>query len=303
MTPAARSAKATMSRLAQQAWDRLPDGGKRAAKTAWSGWARVTAGSRMLPSFLIIGTQRGGTTSLYKYLVQHPSVGHALTKELRFFDLDYDRGMDWYRSRFPSQRHRQQMRRRGIDLIVGEASPDYLFYPHSPGRVAADLPDVKLIVLLRNPVDRAFSHYWHQQRRGHEPLSFAEAIEHEPERTAGALERLEADEHATSYEFHHHSYLARGRYAEQLERWFRWFPRDRFLIERSEDLFEDPPAVFDRVLRFLDLPEFALPRYETFNKFAESQMDPGLRARLVEHFLPHNRRLEELLGTGFGWDT
>ncbi len=291
-----------MSSIAERTWDRLPESGKRAAKAAWSGWARLTARSRMLPDFLIIGTQRGGTTSLYKYLVRHPAVGHALTKELRFFDLHYDRGLDWYRSRFPSERHRARAAERGVDLIVGEASPDYLFYPASPARVAADLPDVRLIVLLRDPVERAFSHYWHQRRRGFEDLSFEEAVRREPERLASAGGGRADAAGQGGFELHHHSYLARGRYAEQLERWFAHHPRDRFLIERSEDFFEDPGTVFARVLRFLDLPPFEPGAYETFNKFADDRLDPGLRAELAEGFRDGNRRLADLLGRDFGWD-
>jgi hypothetical protein len=290
--------------VTERAWKTLPDPAKNAAKAVWSGYARLTNRGRMLPGFLIIGTQRGGTTSLYKYLMQHPNLAHALTKELRFFDVNYHRGLGWYRSRFPSRRYRDMVRhRRGIDLIVGEASPDYLFYPHAPARVARDLPDVKLIVLLRNPVDRAFSHYWHQFKRGHETLSFAEAVEAEPRRLEGELERIVADPGYSSYEWHHHSYVTRGRYQGQLARWMDLFPRDRFLIERSEDFFQDPKGVFGRVLEFLELPHHDLTDYETFNAFSSGRMDPDLRARLVEDLRPDNRRLYEELGQDFGWDT
>jgi hypothetical protein len=289
--------------VTERAWLTLPDPAKNAAKAVWSGYARLTNRGRILPDFLIIGTQRGGTTSLYKYLVQHPHLAHALTKELRFFDLNYHRGLPWYRSRFPSRRYRETVRRRrGIELMVGEASPDYMFHPHVPGRVARALPDVKLIVLLRNPVDRAFSHYWHQFKRGHETLGFAGAVEAETGRLAGELERITADPSYMSYEWHHHSYKARGQYQDQLAAWLELFPRDRFLIERSEDFFQDPPSVFRRVLQFLGLPDHDLTEYETFNAFSSGEMDPALRAQLVEHFRPHNRRLYDYLGRDFGWD-
>src|SRR5439155_7010676 len=144
------------------------------------------------------------------------------------FDLNYHRGIDWYRSRFPTEGYRRRVRRRrGVGQVVGEASPDYLFHPHVPARVASALPAVKLIVLLRNPVDRAFSHYWHQAKRGFEDLSFQEAVAQEPSRLNGELERVISDERYVSFERHHHSYLARGRYAEQLEVWFDLFPRQQ----------------------------------------------------------------------------
>jgi Sulfotransferase domain len=297
-----RGARGAVKSRARVAWERLPQPVRDAAKTVWGGYAHLTRRGRVLPDFLIIGTQRGGTTSLYKYLVRHPSLAHALTKELRFFDLHYDRGIDWYRSRFPSRRHREQARRRGTNLVVGEASPDYMFHPHVPSRVAGLLPDVKLIVLLRNPVDRAYSHYWHQAKRGHEALSFEEAIDREEERLAGELDRVLADEHYVSYERHHHSYMTRGLYADQLAGWFKHFTLDQFLIERSEDFFADPARTFARVLDFLCLPSFEVADFEVFNAFAEGEMDASVRARLVEHFRPHNARLHGLLDRDFEWD-
>jgi hypothetical protein len=288
--------------ITERAWRTLPAPAKNAAKAVWSGYAWLTSRGRMLPDFLIIGTQRGGTTSLYKYLVQHPNLSHALTKEIRFFDLNYQRGLPWYRSRFPSRRRREASRQRGgSGLVVGEASPDYLFHPLAPARVAHDLPEAKLIVLLRNPIDRAFSHYWHQFKRGHEVLTFEQAVAAEPDRLAGELDKVLADPTYVSYERHHHSYLARGIYVDQLAAWMELLPRDRFLIERSEDLFQDPPAVFKRVLEFLGLPDHHLTEYETFNAFSSGEMDPALRARLGEYFRPHNERLEGFLGREFGW--
>jgi hypothetical protein len=289
--------------VTQRAWRTLPDPAKNAAKAMWSGYAWLTNRARLLPDFLIIGTQRGGTTSLYKYLVQHPNLAHALTKEIRFFDLNYHRGMAWYRSRFPSRRYREGVRRRrGLDLVVGEASPDYLFHPHAPARVARDLPEVKLIVLLRDPVDRAYSHYWHQFKRGHEQLSFGEAVAAEPRRLAGELEKTLADPSYVSYERHHHSYVARGVYADQVASWMEVIPRHRFLVERSEDFFQEPRLVYRRVLEFLELPDHDLSDYETFNAFSSGEMDPAVRDELVEYFRPHNRRLYEYLDQDFGWD-
>jgi hypothetical protein len=292
-----------MNRAARVVWERLPPRAKDGAKKAWAGYARLTSRGRLLPDYLIVGTQRGGTTSLYKYLTQHPALSHALTKELRFFDLNYDRGMAWYRSRFPSRRYKEFVKRtRGIDLVVGEGSPDYMFHPLAPVRIARDLPSAKLIVFLRNPVDRAWSHYWHQRSRGHEPLSFEEAIEREPDRLAGEVEKMLADERYVSYERHHHSYLARGVYVDQLIAWMDLFPSEQFLIERSEDFFDDPGLVFKRVLSFLRLPDHDLDHYDTFNAFSSGEMSPAIRQRLVAYFRPHNQRLNEFLGRDFGWD-
>jgi hypothetical protein len=284
-------------------WRRVPPPAKDAARRAWSGWARLTSSGRLLPDYLMIGTQRGGTTSLYKYLVRHPAHAHALTKEVRFFDLQYARGLAWYRSCFPSAAYRAYLKRtKGLHLVVGEASPDYLFHPSVPDRVALHLPEARFVLLLRDPTERAYSHYWHQVSRGHETLTFEDAIEREPSRLDGELRRLQDDPSATSYEYHHHSYLARGRYAEQLERWFRRFGRERFLIELSEDFFTEPDAVAQRVQSFLGLAPRDLGPYEVFNRFRSGSMDPTTGDRLRAYFAPWNARLAELLGRDPGWD-
>ncbi len=289
--------------VADRVWEGLPRWAKDGAKKTWAGYALITSRSRLLPDYIIIGTQRAGTTSLYKYLVKHPAVAHALTKELRFFDLFYDKGIGWYRSRFPSARYRSRVERtKGHRLLVGESSPDYMFHPHAPRRMAELLPDVKLILLLRNPVDRAFSHYWHQAKRGFETLSFEEAIEQEPERLRGELDRMLGDERYVSFERHHHSYLERGIYVDQLRRWTDRYPQDRFLIERSEDFFADPSVVLRRVQEFLELPHWDLAEYEKFNAFTSGSMSTTLRKDLLAYFRPHNERLYEFLGRDLRWD-
>ena len=289
--------------LAPRVWGRMPQPARDAAKRLWDPWARLTSSSRLLPDYVIVGAQRGGTTSLYRYLTAHPNVGHALTKELRFFDAHWDRGPDWYRSRFPSiARATRVSRGTGGPYVVGEASPDYLMCPHAPERMAGLLPDVRLIAMLRNPVDRAYSHYRHQVYQGHERLSFEEAIEAEPERLAGELERMLRDPGYVSFAWYHRSYVRRGQYADQLEPWFSRFEEDRWLIVRSEDFYQDPAEVYRRTLEFLGLPPWRPPRFETFNRMGSGWLDPATRARLVEHFRPHNARLAELLGYDLGWD-
>jgi hypothetical protein len=267
----------------------------------------ITSPIRLLPDFLIIGTQRGGTTSLYRYLKTHPCVGATSNKDIHFFDRRFNKGLIWYRGHFPtrlgkyySQRVRQQ------PFVTGEASPSYLFHPHAPGRVAQLLPGARLIVLLRNPVDRAYSQYFHAIELGHESLSFEEAIEGEEERTARERERILADERYYSHAYKHRSYLTRGIYVEQLRAWMELFGREQFLILKSEDFYADPAGTLRQVLAFLQLPEtepvLNKREYEQFNTNTySSKMDPALRQRLIEYFRPHNARLYDYLGVDFGW--
>src|SRR5690348_6863383 len=142
----------------------------------------VTSPIRLLPDFLVIGTQRGGTTSLYHYLQAHESIAPSSIKEIHFFDRKYARGLAWYRGHFPTGAEKwyaQRLRRQAF--VTGEASPVYLFHPHVPARVKQALPAVKLIVLLRNPVDRAYSQYYHAVELGLETRPFEEAIGDEVE--------------------------------------------------------------------------------------------------------------------------
>jgi Sulfotransferase domain len=276
---------------------------RRAARWSAQAYARPTAGLRLLPSYLIIGAQRAGTTSLHRYLVQHPGVRTMLrTKGVHFFDTGYGRGMSWYASRFPTRLYAWYVaRRHGVDLITGEASPYYLFHPHVPARVAEHLPGVKLITLLRDPVQRAYSHYQHEVARGFETLPFEEAIEAEPARLAGETERMEADPLYNSFEHQHHSYLARGRYHEQLDRWLARFPREQLLVLSSERFFAEPERTFRRVLAFLDLPPLTPDAFERHNAYDYREMGAEVRARLVDHYREPNRRLYEALGEDLGW--
>lgn len=276
----------------------------------------LTARLRTLPDFLIIGAQRCGTTSLYRYLIGHPCVAPAFRKEVHFFEKNFVKGVDWYREHFPSLFFRQYVRTvRRQEFVTGEASVYYIFHPLASRRVFETIPGVKLIALLRNPVDRAYSHYQHEVRKGRETLSFEEAIEREPERLTGERERMLADERYDSFNVRYHSYLTRGLYADQLENWLTLFPRDRLLVIRSEDFFADPAAVLAQTLGFLGLSRWeprTFPKYNyaghprltaaTYGYASYRKMDPATRRRLVDYFQPHNERLYELLCRDFGWD-
>lgn len=264
---------------------------------------RVATGAlRVLPDFLIIGAQKCGTSSLYRYLIEHPQAAPAARKEVHYFDWEYRRGTNWYRAHFPMAARKLVFRSlTGKRMVVGEASPYYLFHPHAPGRVKALLPDVKLIALLRDPVERTLSAYQHQVRRGREPLSFEEALAQEAERLRPEIARLERDEDYNSVVHRNLAYLARGIYADQISRWFEIFPREQLLVIRSEDFFTDTTATLTQVLEFLGLPHWKPLAYRRFNAAQYEDMAPATRQGLIEYFAPHNQRLYDLLGRDFGW--
>ena len=202
-----------------------------------------------LPDFLGLGVQKGGTTTLQRLLELHPGAFLPAAKELHYFSLHFAAGEAWYYGQFAAA---------GLGQRCGEITPYYLFHPQAPMRVRALLPGARLIVLLRDPVERTLSQYFHSRRLGLEPLPLEDALAAEAERLQGAPEQLQAADgrHRSHQE---HSYLSRSRYQEQLLRWQALFPAEQLLVLRSEDLFEQPQTVWDRVLRFLELDPVSLP--------------------------------------------
>ncbi len=255
-----------------------------------------------LPDFVVIGAQKAGTTALHDYLSQHPAVATGRHKEIQYFTLYAERPLSWYRSHFPTRAEVQ--RQPGIDgapVRVGEASPYYLFHPAAPRRVRAALPEARFIVLLRDPVDRAHSHYNHEVSRGHEDLGFEAALASEPRRLDGEAERLGADPAAVSWAHVHFSYFARGCYAEQLERWFACYERERFLILFSDDFFADPASTTVRVQEFLDLDARPPRDVAPVNARSYAGLDDSVRAQLASRYEEPDRRLAELLGRDLPW--
>ena len=264
----------------------------------------ATSPLRVMPDFLIIGGQKCGTTSLYNHLVEHPGVLPASRKEVHYFsDRSFGKGRLWYRAHFPTALYRYYARRvRRREFVTGEATPYYIFHPLSPKRARETVPRARLIALLRNPVDRAYSQYNHELRRGAETLPFEGAIEREEGRLRGEREKMLRDEGYHSFSYLYHSYLARGVYVDQLMAWRKFFPEEQLLVLKSEDLFADPAAVVERSLDFLGVPAGEPKDYGRLNEGRYAEMDPLLRERLVEYFRPHNERLYEYLGTDLGWD-
>jgi len=259
---------------------------------------RLTGGPRVLPDFLIIGVQRGGTTSLYNYLVQHPDVLPGLKKETHYFTLRYRPDLRSYREFFPTQ---AEINRDGKPFLTGEATPYYLFYPHTLARVRRHLPQARLIVLLRNPVDRAYSHYHHEVSTGAETLSFEDALAREERILPEETRKLQADQNYISFAHMHGSYKSRGLYADQLLPWIEQFDRQQILVLQSEAFYQDPASCMNTVFHFLNLPEWSQGTYKQYNLTKYDTMLPETRRGLEDFYRPHNQRLYQLLARDFGW--
>ncbi len=266
---------------------------------AWKQRARLrSAHRRAMPDFIIPGAQKAGTSSLFAYLSQHPEVVPPVTKEAHYFDLKYDRGEAWYRSYFPLVESLKD----GA-LITGEASPYYLFHPHCPERIRETVPAVKLIVLLRNPIDRAISHYFHEVRLKFESLSMEEAFAAEEERIGPDIEKMEEDPTYAGFAHQHFSYKKRGIYADQIERYRALFPPEQMLILKAEDLFADPETVTRAVYAYLEIDPDRAPRNARPRNVGsyEGRVSAPVYDSLAAYFAPHNERLYALLQRDFGW--
>ena len=291
-----------MRRLPAELIPTIPAPVRVVARNAVWAYGRATSAVRPLPNFLIIGAQKAGTTALYSYLRRHPSILGPPWKEVSFFDRQFWRGEAWYRGNFPTTLYQRSVRRRsGSEPIVGEASPSYLFHPLAPERAARLLPALRVIALVRNPVDRALSHYHHEVALGREPLAFEQALEQEELRLEGELDRM-LDPKYFSHAWWNFTYRSRGRYAEQLERWLAFVPRERLLILPSDDLLEHPSRTYGQVLEFLGAPHHELDSYPRIFVREYTEMDPRTRAALCEYYDEPNRRLYELLGRDLGWN-
>lgn len=262
--------------------------------------APVSPAAPKLHQLVLQALERGlRDPAFYDQIVQLVRViPTVISLQGNFFSKHFDEGVKWYRSCFPAPAHKD-----GKPVWTREASPNYLFYPHAARRTAEVVPDARLIVLLRNPVDRAYSHYHHQVRIGHESLpGFEEALEAEEERLRGKRERMLADESYLPVEFPRFSYVGRGLYANQLEEWHRYFDKDQLLAIKSEDFFERTEETLAKVVRFVGLPKWEPERTSRrARKYTLEPMNPDTRERLEEYFKSHNQRLYEYLGVDFGW--
>ena len=281
-----------MRRLPAEAIPRIPEPVRKVARNAVWTFGRATARWRPLPDFLVIGAQKAGTTALYAYLRWHPGVTGPSWKEVSFFDRHWWRGEAWYRGQFPLRSGGQ---------LVGEASPSYLFHPLGPERVRSLVPDARLVAMIRDPVDRAYSHYQHEVALGREPLSFEDALAAEDERTRGEVERLLADPRAFSRAWWDHTYVARGMYAEQIERWRAVFPHEQLMVVTTDELGERPAETYAAILGFLGAARHELAEYPRVFDRDYAPMRAETRTMLAGRFAEPNRRLEQLLGRDLGW--
>ena len=274
-----------------------------AAISAHNVYCSLTGSFHSLPDFYIIGAAKCGTTSLYQYLIRHPSVNPGIGKELHYFEELYYRGENWYRACFPFEFQKFFSKLMNNEIMMsGDSTPRYIDHPLVPNRINKLTPNAKFIVMLRNPIDRAFSHYNMNIKHKYETLSFEDAIKNEPDRINGELDMMEKTG-KVSYKYYLYAYLDRGIYVERLKQWMKIFPKENFFIIRSEDFFEDPSGYYHKTLEFLNLSKFELDKYGTHmgGRYNDTQIESKTRKKLESFFKPHNDELNSFLKRDFRW--
>lgn len=263
------------------------------ARFFYNVYCNFTGPLHKFPDYLIIGASRSGTTSLFEYLMKHPMVVYPTTKQVHFFDRYYNFGKNWYKIHFPYRWNKS---------ISGDATPYYLNHPLAAKRVHELIPNVKIIVMLRNPIDRAYSQYFLEYNGGNEQLSFEDAIKREDEIVENEYEKMEKNPEYFSEKYNVYSYLDTGKYEKHLKKWLDFFPKKQFLFIQSEEFYNSTHKIFSDVLDFLNLSKFQLDQYKIFRAEKYPKMDATVRTRLINYFKPHNENLYKLIGKNFHWD-
>ena len=260
----------------------------------------ITGPLRVLPDFIIIGSMKCGTTSLYYDICEHPCASPAAYDEIGFFDSNFHLGLNWYRSMFPTKRQIEGVRRKEGVAITGEDTPFYFWNPVAAKRIQKLLPNIKLITILRNPIDRAYSEYQDQASNESDFPSFETVIENEMNMKRNDTSLITEE----NFEIFNqkNSNLLKGIYVDQLKIWTRLFPKGQIFTLTTEDLNSDSIGTLELVFQYLNLPKYKIknPQYKKQKKYVS--MNTQTRKLLIQFFKPHNEELFKFIGKKFDWD-
>ena len=276
--------------------------------------AMLTADARPLPDLVVIGVKRGGTTSIFRDLEQHPAMCPLVPsarrlpirenmKGVHYFDGDVRQSVRWYRSHFASRPARALRARRAGASFTAEASPYYFFHPLAAERAAAVLPDTTFVVMLRDPVERTISHWAEQTRNGVESLELRDTLAAEAQRVGDAHHALATGAVSASHAHEQQTYAAQSEYAASYERWSAAVGTGRLVVIFSEDYYAHPGAALRVITDRLGIPPSSDDVARTRRNAAPrpGSIDPRLDEELTEHFRPDVERLGTLLGTTPPW--
>lgn len=274
--------------------------GKRIIRKSIGIFNQSTSFLREPPDFLIMGSARCGKTSLYNYLLQSTEIFQNFRNETSFFDINYDRGLSWYKSNFPTKIYKKFLNQSNNGL-VGEVI--HINSPHIPKRLKKVNSNPKIIVVLRNPTDRAYSHFLMSKRLKDEEENtiFEDVLDQENIRINLAKKNNE-----TIFDIHQRQwflYKTNGIYINNLKEWWKFFPKKEMLFLKSEDLFYNTEDVVNTTLQFLGLNQLEkLKKIDNFHDKNEEMINSDTRNHLIEFFKPYNEKLYSEIGINFEWD-
>ena len=255
---------------------------------------------RVLPQCFVIGVVRSGTTSLYHYLSQHPSIAPAAYDELGYFDDNYHLGVNWYKSLFPTKFTRNKIIKKHGKFLTYDVTPFYIYNPLVAKRIFESFPKAKIISNLRNPIDRAYSNYNDALEMGDIKIPFDEVVQI-------AMDEIDKNKSKINNEAYivdtfYENILARGFYADQLKIWFKKFQKNQLLMVQSEDLAQKTDQILTKIFEFLDLPYFKIKDLTKQNKREYPPMKAETRKLLIEFYRPYNEKLYNLINQHFDWE-
>ncbi len=258
----------------------------------------------VLPDFYLLGAQKSGTTALFDYLTKHPNIPKTI-KDIRFYDKYFHKGVNWYKQHFPlksSKSFATTFNRK--TMLVGEATERYLEYPFAPKRIKSVTPNAKFLIILRNPIDRTYSHYNYNVIRNKENRTFEEAIFEEWKKTKNEFLKMQNDPHYYSDHYFRYAYLDRSIYVDKIKQWFSVFPKEQFFIIENNELARNTSKVFDNIIRFLNLSPWKLGEFKKIlvSKYKQPKIDQNTKNKLYKFFKPHNDELYDLLNVKYDWE-
>lgn len=261
---------------------------------------RLTSFVRILPDFIIIGTSKSGTTTLYSYLQQHPYIQPSYSKEIDYFDKKFDKGIMWYKSFFDTRIAKFFKQKQNRNYLTGHVC-DAFYHKKSAKRIKETLPNVKLILILRDPISRAASHYNQSVKKNREKLKFNEAINLQLKNDCGVEEKKLLHFSKKFNVDPENFYLSAGIYSPRLENFLKFFNKTNLLIIKSEDLFSDPKNVLNDICKYLEIPNYQNIDYQHLNVSEKIEIEPSLKKELENYYKKYNSKLEELAGSKFNW--
>ena len=260
----------------------------------------LTGSIRVLPDFLVIGAKRCGTTSLFYHLPEHPCISKSPHDNMGFFNDNFHLGVNWYKSFFPTIFTRNKIKSEFGNFLAFDVTTTYMEEESTANNVYQIKPNMKIIVILRNPVDRAYSQYHLNLREKAEKRSFEDAMEENMnELNKESYERYEIK---PKFSVEENNYLKKGLYAQQLRHWLNIFPMESMLILSTDEFESNQQVIYNKIFEFLNISQFEVKNTEKMEKGSYPQMKSETRSLLLDYFRSHNNELFKLINKKFSWE-